>query len=296
MLIKNESGMTLVEIMISAGIIAFLSVSSFKLMEMMNKSNKKSQNKVVQNNLKLRVKRVLDNSVQGLDSTVFESEIFYQMEVDGNFTRKGLTKTGVDLKQFNAPVGNFSSFNIVKKLIDTTNGNDFTKNYDTVCIPVEFAYQKIIFSEYRDIYTRRPFVRSNDGNKKVYCCEKETPNCTEEKNRLAHDGSEFVSRIVGVPRGVINDSDELETIPAFGELLDVTGVGYFLYTHIDDPNLLTTGYFSYNSECFNKKIAFKSIDKANCDQKFTIKYNFKGQLFDQTIGIGVNELGSELDF
>ena len=288
--------MTLIEVVISAGIIAFLSISAFKLVEMMNKSNNKSQNKVVKNNVTLRMKRILDNSVKGLDSSIFENDIFYVMDSSSLYSRKANTKSGDLLKNFNAPVGRFSSFNIVKKLVDSTHGVDKSKNYNSICIPVDYAYEKVSYKKYNEEFTKRPFVRVFDGAKRVYCCEKDTPNCMGEENRLAHDGSKYVSRVVGVPKGTVGDSDLLETIPSFGELSDVTGVGYFLYTSVSNPNLLTTGYFIYNSECFNKRIAFKSSDVDNCDMKFKINYSFSGQLFDQTIGIGVNELGSELDF
>lgn len=298
MLYKNQSGMTLVEVMISAGIVAFLSVGAFKLMGMMNKSNKKSQNRVVNKNISLRMKRILDNSVKGLDSSIFEKDIFYEMDTTGKLNRKSLVKSGASLENFNPPVGRFSSFSIVKKQFGMKDGLkvDRSKNYDTICIPKSEARTKITYSQYKNNFNRRPFIKVSGGNKTIYCCKKSDPNCSENESKLAHEDSLYVTRVVAITKKLPADTDELETIPAFGELKDITGVGFFLYTSVDNPNLLTSGFYYYNSDCFNKQILFDEENVDNCEKRFKVDYQFSGQLFDQSIGIGVNDLGSELEF
>ncbi len=304
---NKEAGTTLVELTLAAAIMAVLAMVVYSLTRMMESSNKKLAMKGVARDVVLRVRRVSEVALIGSNPDNFERRLFLNQP-------NSATATSYKYDQSVSDPAALLTLNVDKKLMTShslvrkhgTGSAVKYKTYMSICVPVtEFPLETITYADIINKYQYRPYItKMDEENYEMYCCPKNLPNCratAPATHQLGKEDSQFLSLIV-IYGDDVTDSTPLSTIPSKGEFKDVTGAGIFTYRplkgatvrdDVDDKLVLYS--YVYSGECFNYRVHLERINlPKDCGKYIKRKVQSKTYVMTMGMGMGVNELGSDI--
>lgn len=285
---NNQSGMTLVEVMIAMVLLTLAIQGAMSLMDFTAKNKITSEHKATMKLASLNFKKVVDKAIEGLDNVNFEKGIFYSFDGATSVITPRESNDVPDINKHTASYLKNSSFSFFQKIKSVTT-TEIKREIVSYCVEINSANTELDRSELVDV-THWPFVSfSSTGTPRVRCCPKDNPNCTDtDANIFSHDQAKYIVKTtvytwkgtkVIKKRNLIKD----------GEKKHINGIGVYFYTPSGVQNKLRGFIYTYWNSCINMKILNHSTE--GCKPRFYKQFSKIQKTFDVSLGGGINELG-----
>jgi len=279
----QNNGFSLVEMLLTIMLIGGLGLVSAKILEMIQDNSKLSEKKEVQLSYFVRGVEVIKSNLGGLKKNQFDGELFYKIASQtGILSRNSTTLQGSNLYDREpTPPDQLTSFVFKKKV-----GKKYL-SYLTACLPVATALDTTGLTYAllsKNAYW--PFVRKENGSFAAYCCKRDDPMCTDKP--IFKKDSHYTVQIFRY------DPDQNNIVPILkrGEVPAISGLGYFLFSHDTNENILYSRFFAFYNECVSQSILL-GASKPNCKDHVWFKVTEVLQNFS-VVSESANDLGGDL--
>ncbi len=262
MKLSNEDGLTLTEVLMSAGLLGLLALAIMQGTTMMKKMKARSNQTLAVQSYSSEGLKKLKTSADGVSWERLNFERTYTLvnesgkidRVDWDFTEIPDLSNMSDIEvEVRDPSGSKIKFTRDSHTLISTKGGKM-RVYFSRCVPIG-DYEKNITPQMAASYDKVPFVSKKDKVDEIYCCKRGLNKLCSSKI----DSPKDKFRIMTFD---LRDNSNWKVFPVPSERKYLLGNGFIFFTNRSRrPNAFVAYHFTLTNTCFTDD------DRNNCDKR-----------------------------
>lgn len=283
---KKEKGFSLIEVMISLGIMAVVAKGGMSLITYINKVKKEQTVKSTVEVSNLLQQKSITKNTFGLDAHDFYNELFYKKKADNSsFVRVSEVVTDLGLLDYSAQLMTSNTH-----IAGLKSQSEFKRVYLSYCTQKD-DYDAT--PDWDELRKKRivPVLGLGSQKNQIFCCDKDLASrCYDDKNNiLKPEISPYYVRtaVVVFSNGSVKG---ISYLPRKGEENFITSQGFSI-TNSKDGSMLESTQFSIYNDCARKRVLDIQFDFKKCQNRNYFNFKHSSNEFNRSVSSGASDLG-----